>query len=386
MEINKKDNVVLVFEPATDAHWMKDVVQFPNALAIQLEQKKSLLITRPNHKQDTLKKHVDILFLGKEEKRNEQDFQKSNFSEIIYDTDWYLKACKVAASRGSILVLFPWYGDFAKGAKLFKEKGVKRINSKVILKTDGLLKSKSYRKATLKERWKDYFKFYYIDFVVCENIEDYKRMMINQRHLKSKLVYIPNCPLDLYHDQIPQAFSNRENKFLFVGRTDDPEKGLDILIDSWIKIAAKIPGWLLQIAGPSTDEIRSLWNEKLKSADLITTVKWLDSVNPDQLKELYNSAKIVVCSSRKESGPIILSEAILSGCAFIGTSVGEIPEILKDLPGLVTNVKNLDKQILYFVEHPEIAANQAHILYERMKERRWSKQVESIFKNGSVSV
>ena len=48
MNNRKEDNVVIVFEAACDAHWMKDVVQFPNALAHDLLGKRAILIARAN--------------------------------------------------------------------------------------------------------------------------------------------------------------------------------------------------------------------------------------------------------------------------------------------------------------------------------------------------
>ena len=112
--------VILVFEPACDAHWMKDVVQFPNAISQMKNSTNATLITRPNHKQKELEKHIHIQYLGGAIQENFLNFEYSDFSKIITNNGWYLNACRKAANLGDTLMLYPWYGDPFKGAKIFK--------------------------------------------------------------------------------------------------------------------------------------------------------------------------------------------------------------------------------------------------------------------------
>ncbi|MGN6800615.1 MAG: glycosyltransferase family 4 protein [Ginsengibacter sp.] len=376
--MNKKEgNVVIVFEAACDAHWMKDVVQFPNALANELFGKEAILIARPNNKQEEIAKHINLLFYGRPIEENEVAFEISNFSTIKTEPIWYLQACKKAATMGSTLILYPWFGNAFKGAFLFKLcRWSKFKKAAVIMKTDGLLQGDSTHKASFRKRIKDRCQYFFIDKIIIENSQVYKDMGINNAHFSSKLIYLPNCPLDIYHEDNRIPYPERANKFLFVGRFDDLEKGANILMEAWLKIAPQIPGWQLDIVGPCSPNIKKKWTLELEAAKLLHTVQWFGKKKPEELIYYFRNTKIVVCSSKKESGPIILSESILCGCSFIGRAVGEIPEVLKGLPGLVQNEDTLEKQMLLFAQHPEIAGKQAEALFERMKDRKWSVQVK----------
>jgi glycosyltransferase involved in cell wall biosynthesis len=329
--------VVLVFEPASDAHWMKDVVQFPNALS---------------------------------------EFSPS---KLITDSEWYLNGCKKAANVSEILILYPWYGDAFKGAKIFKIKRWMSFKKAfVILKTDGLLKEKSQSKALLKERIRDYFKYFFFDKIVCENLDIYSKLKLNHAHLNAKITFIPNCPLEIYYSSQVTPYHGRAKTFLFVGRISAVQKGVDILLNHWLKIFSKIKDWKMQLVGPCSDDFKNLWQSKIRDANAQSTVEWCPAASPEELRKYYTNARVVVCSSRDESGPIVLSEAIVSGCAFVGTSVGEIPDLLKDLPGLVNDVKKLSDEMLLFALNDNLAMKQAIALREKMGDRKWSEQVRKI--------
>lgn len=383
MNSSRDNNVVLVFEPASDAHWMKDVVQFPNALAEELFKKKAILLTRPNNYQQEIAQHIDLVFLGGMVRENETVFATSNFSAIVTDRQWYSEACKIAAKLGNILILYPWYGNPFKGAFSFKlRRWFKNKRGTVILKTDGLLQDRAAHHTTLKQRWKDLRQFYLIDKIIIENRRVYTDLRRYSPQFTSKLAYIPNCPVDIYSNEKLVRYSDRHNKILFVGRVDDWEKGADILLEAWINIASQITTWRLEIAGPCSKTFKEHWSNKLKVMNIEKSIHWVGPKDPVELITHYSSSKIVVCSSRKESGPIILSEAALSGCAFIGTMVGEIPEVLDGLPGLIQGSVTLEDQILYFIKHSEVAEAQSKMLLHRMKDRKWSLQIKKAFLTG----
>jgi glycosyltransferase involved in cell wall biosynthesis len=373
--------VVLVFEPASNIHWMKDVVQFPNTLAQFAYGTNATLITRPNHKQEELEKHIQVVHLGTALQENFLKFEYSDFSRIITFNVWYLNGCRKAAELGELLILYPWYGDFFEGAKIFKLKRWLRFKkASVVLKSDGLFKQKSESKSDLKTKFRDFFKYFFIDRMICENQEIFLQMKINQGHLLNKLVFIPNCPLDIYHTTEFIAYKERPRNFLFVGRVSDIEKGADLLLATWLRIFLKVKAWKLQLVGPCSEDFKQQWKQKIDEADADFSVQWFPTASPQELLNYYNSARVVVCSSRKESGPIVLSEAVFSRCAFIGTAVGEIPDLLKGMPGLVEDVERLGEEMLLFASNDNLAMEQAKKLREKIGDRKWSEQVKKILK------
>jgi len=377
---NKKDkNVALVFETACDAHWMKDVVQLPNALAQSIFQKDAILITRPNHKQSKLCEKISLVYLGTDNPNNYQNFETQNFMNLVTDANWHFVACKKAADIASILILYPFYGDAYKGAKWFKiKRWLKLKKGIVILKTDGTLREQAGFKTSLRLKLQDFKRYFFIDKIICENEQLYLELKINHPHLNSKLVHLPNCPLDIYHSQDLIPYSIRSLNILFVGRPDDKEKGLDVLLDAWLNIFHKIPGWTLQIVGTFSIKFKNEWDGRIEIKNAMNTVKWIGEINPENLINVYNNAKIVACPSRKESGPIVLSEAILSGCSFIGTNVGEIPSVLNGLSGLITKENPIESQLLFFTQNPIQCIEQSRKLLERMKDRKWAIQVKKL--------
>jgi glycosyltransferase involved in cell wall biosynthesis len=248
----------------------------------------------------------------------------------------------------------------------------------VVLKTDGALSERSLSKAGFSQRVKDFFSYFFIDKIICENEYFYQKLVENQPQLRSKLVYIPNCPLEIYHSQTPVPFAGRPNDFLFVGRGDDPQKGLDILIEVWKKKQPFLGDWKLLVAGSCAVDLRNKWQQELADLDMADSVLWLGTFNPENLRITYNSAKVVVCPSRHDSGPIVLSEAILSGCAFICTEVGEVPIKIEGLPGLVKNETELGNVMLEFARNPSLAESQAMTLSCRMKKRSWDLQTRTL--------
>lgn len=371
-------NVVLVFELTADIHWMKDVVQLPVALAKHTGGVAHAIV-RPNHKQNEVKKHIKLHYQGKELNDNFYCFENSDFSKVVANRFWHNKACIKASKIGGILILYPFFGNPYIGAFLFKiNRWVQFKKAFVILKSDGTLNSLISKKASLAKKNIDYLKYFFIDEIICENESVHSKLKTYQYHLFLKTILIPNCPLDIYHSKVNIPYENRPNIFLFVGRISDKEKGADILLEAWIKINKEIPNWKLQMIGPCSLDFKEEWSEKLLNMQASTSVIWIQNSKPSDLLKYYNNSKIVVCSSRKESGPIILSEAALSGCAFIGTSVGEIPIILEGLPGLIQETSELARTMLTFANNSTLAKQQAKDIFLRMKDRNWYTQVEKI--------
>jgi glycosyltransferase involved in cell wall biosynthesis len=223
---------------------------------------------------------------------------------------------------------------------------------------------------------RDRIRYLFIDQIVCESFHIYSTLKSSKYRLIDKIVFVPNCPLPIYQNRT--KLRDRPKNFLFVGRISDNEKGADILLENWLKVFRDLKGWRLLLAGPSDESFRTLWETKFEQNDAASSVKWENYVSPYELVEYYSNSRIVICTSRKESGPIILTESAMMGCAFIGSAVGEIPSILSDLPGLFRSDIELQMEIIKFANDSEIAQNQSDILYERVKDRVWSEQVKKI--------
>lgn len=367
--------VTVILESATDVHWMKDVVQFPLAVGEYLHAKKIILICRPNLKQKILASHISLLHIGEIDERNIAAIEKSDYSNIQYSPAWHIEACQKAAEISECLIIYPWFSDYYECSKAYKKKRADKPAT-VILKSDGLFKNRAASHSFSLNFVKDYFTYRYIDLVICENKKIYDALKNRAGILKKKLACIPNCPYPAYHDMRPVPYNEKLNRFLFIGRPEDPEKGVDILLNQWIYNAQQIPGWTLGIAGYASENLKNFWIKKLAESKLEDRVSWYGDTLPEELINLYRHTKIVVCPSRKESGPIILAEAALCGCAFIGTRVGEIPFFLTGLKGIADTEDALGTLMVQFATDGAMAEMQAFELRKRMGERNWKTQVE----------
>lgn len=370
--------VTLVFEHATDVHWMKDVAQFPLAIAAVNNIDGAEIITRPNNKQDLLSTKISLRYFGDPLKGNFIKYEIADFHGINGDYNWYHAACDLASSSSKILILYPFYGDHFKGSRIYKiKRWLRGKKATVILKSDGTFRDLARSRFDIYKKLSLFFKYFFIDFIICENHETFFLLKKQRAFLLNKLVYMPNCPLGIYNDQVPERFDNRENAFLFVGRINDPEKGADILLNAWSNLKTELKNWQLYMVGPCTQEFKDDWLNRFQK-NSVKNVVWLGNQDPENLIRLYNKVKVVITPSRKEGVPIVLSEAALSGCGFIGTSVGEIPDMLKGLPGLVSNIDELEKTILEFTKNDDIIKSQSAILMQRVKDRSWKLQAQKI--------
>jgi glycosyltransferase involved in cell wall biosynthesis len=108
-------------------------------------------------------------------------------------------------------------------------------------------------------------------------------------------------------------YSNLKSKRVITIGKLDPQKGYDLLIESWALVARKFPDWSLDIFGVGE------WEHKLRSRidELSLTTKVnLCGLTDDVLSNYLNSS-IYVMSSRYEGLPMVLIEAMSCGLPIV---------------------------------------------------------------------
>jgi glycosyltransferase involved in cell wall biosynthesis len=125
-----------------------------------------------------------------------------------------------------------------------------------------------------------------------------------------------------------ESAKNDAVRFCYVGRIVE-EKGIKDLLASFSELSLRYKNIELYIAGSG-----ALKNE-LSSKNTNNKIKFTDPINNSELPEFYSSMDILVLPSLttknwKEQFGRVLIEAMSCGLAVIGSSSGEIPNVIGD--------------------------------------------------------
>lgn len=199
------------------------------------------------------------------------------------------------------------------------------------------------------------------------------------------------CPKKSIYIHNPAMFEpyvnyNNRKKTIATISTDNKwyQKGLDILIQAWNKIAPHNPDWNFEIYGklygaPLPDIITQQKQER------ISWKGWQDDID----KELREKS-IFVLASRFEGCPNSLIEAMSQGCACLGTDgAGGIKEIITNgVDGLIAKNENVDdiaKKIQMMIDDEPLRRRLSAGAIEKVKQfdkdiffAKWDKLIEEV--------
>ena len=122
---------------------------------------------------------------------------------------------------------------------------------------------------------------------------------------EEKLAFLPN---PLAEQPSSETFAFTAPTVITVGRLVE-QKGIDVLLAAWAKVAASLPGWRLALVGdgPLADELK----EQAGKLGVEDSVDWVGHVSDPF--PLLRGAKLFVMTSRFEGTPNALLEAMACG-------------------------------------------------------------------------
>ena len=174
---------------------------------------------------------------------------------------------------------------------------------------------------------------------------------------------IPNGidPKEYIEPEKPCRFVDRyhhlqdKQVILYLGRLH-PQKGLELLIEAFEKLAGSRPDLHLLIAGPDgTDYSESLKN-LVSQKGLKNRVDFTGFLSGDDKLKAFYLAKMFVLPSYFESFGMALIEAMCCGKPVVITKqVNLAPDVIEYEAGLVTGCKSSDiaNAIAYLLDHPD---------------------------------
>jgi len=147
-------------------------------------------------------------------------------------------------------------------------------------------------------------------------------------HFDTEAIVIPNgVNTQKFHDTSYKLEWKLPNTIGFIGRFDEPRKGLEILIEAMGQIVVAIPDVRLLVAGPGDEE--SL--RKKLPQELLSHITLLGRLTEeDKVKFFHSVALYVAPNTGGESFGIILAEAMASGTAIVASDIQAFKDLLEN--------------------------------------------------------
>ena len=147
-------------------------------------------------------------------------------------------------------------------------------------------------------------------------------------HLDTDAVVIPNG-IDSQFFRKPDAHRSENSDVVigFIGRFDEPRKGLDVLIEALPQIVRRLPNVKVLVAGPGEA------SEALARvpAPVRSRVEFIGRLNEEEKAKFFKSIDIYVApNTGGESFGIILAEAMAAGCAIVASNLPAFELLLDD--------------------------------------------------------
>jgi phosphatidylinositol alpha-mannosyltransferase len=169
----------------------------------------------------------------------------------------------------------------------------------------------------------------------------------------------------------------------FIGRFEEPRKGLQVLIDSLPIVARFIPNVKYLIAGPGESK------DFLKEIDpqLRNRIKFVGRLSDEEKESFLKSVKIYVApNTGGESFGIILTEALSAGTAVVASDIPAFTAVLEngEAGALFTNEdsKDLAKILISLLKDDEkrnLLASNGKLSAQKYDWQVVAEQIESIY-------
>lgn len=164
--------------------------------------------------------------------------------------------------------------------------------------------------------------------------------------------------------------SRKDGKFsvVHVGSIE-PRKGQDVLIESVLRLPDRYrKDIVVSFVGKTIDE--SYFSDIRRFVSKEPNIKFLGLMPREDIGALMRDADVLISSSREETGPLVVLEAMSAGKAIISTNVGSVEEMIKDG----------EHGFIIRTDDPEVLSERIMHLYDNRQEiRRLGENARSRF-------
>lgn len=169
------------------------------------------------------------------------------------------------------------------------------------------------------------------------------------------------------------------NTLGFIGRFDEPRKGLAVLLAAIPKIAHKVPNLRILVAGPGNASDF----EKLIPSELRERITFLGRISEIEKAQFFKSISLYIApNTGSESFGIILAEAMAAKTPIVASNLPAFVKLLDDgASGAIfssEDSENLAETILNLLENQEKREKIAIAGYEKAKSFDWNSVGDQI--------
>jgi glycosyltransferase involved in cell wall biosynthesis len=159
----------------------------------------------------------------------------------------------------------------------------------------------------------------------CVNSEDRAFVMDRYRLPPERVALIPHAVDDLFYD-LADAPPREPERLLFVG-TWIKRKGTELLAAALPRVCARRPALKIVLAGTIVDEptVRATLPAEIQGALTVCPV-----VTPEALRRLYRESTMLLVPSELEGLPIVMLEAMASGCPPLAAANSGMVDVIRD--------------------------------------------------------
>jgi glycosyltransferase involved in cell wall biosynthesis len=199
------------------------------------------------------------------------------------------------------------------------------FNIKLIIRmdTDGNIKETKNPFKNLKRFLTDYLPLKKADLVTIETPEAREKILSKYPWLNKKLILFP-AGINIERLRILDEYihvKSKKNIILFVGKIEY-DKGIDILINSFVNIRDIYKNWTLRIVGGANKKFLERMKELIQEHNLNNKIILTGPLFGDDLIREYKNASIFCFTSRHESVGAVLLEAAYFRNSIVSSDVG----------------------------------------------------------------
>lgn len=169
------------------------------------------------------------------------------------------------------------------------------------------------------------------------------------------MAIIPNgIEIDDYPCRPKEAINTCKKQVIFLSRVVS-KKGVDILIDAWVRVHQQYPDWKVIIVGNGEEEYIKTLHEQIGRNGLTECVSILPPAFGKEKYKLYAESQLFVLPTHSENFGMVIAEALACGVPVI-TTKGTPWQILEDTNSgwwIELSQKNVEDALLKALSLPK---------------------------------